>query len=269
MEELQREVADIAVFDDALEPNPGELHLEQPLEIPTGQATGTEDVEGPVVVGIDQAFTEDQAVSVAVAIRDGSVVDIVAGRESLEIPYIPGLLAFREAGAIVDALERLSIEPDLLVLDGSGRLHYREAGIATHVGVLFEVPAVGVAKSILCGRPERSLDDPLPAGARVPILADATVETEPGTVIGHAYQSRQFAQPANRYVNPLIVSPGHRVGADTTVDVVDAQSAGYKLPEPTRLADRAVDRCVTGDLPACDESSERWGESSSGNGCKD
>ncbi|MFB6134138.1 MAG: endonuclease V [Halanaeroarchaeum sp.] len=253
MEAQQRAVAEIATFGDGLDLAASDLWLDDPLDLPPNPSPGTEDPRSPVVVGVDQAFTDEEAVSVAVAIRDGTVVDVAAGREPLEIPYIPGLLAFREAGAIVDALTRLAIDPDLLVLDGSGRIHYRQAGIATHVGVLFAVPAIGVAKSLLCGRPERSLSAPLPEGTRVPILADAEVETDPGTVIGYAYQSRQFPRPATRHVNPLFVSPGHLIGPATTVDVVEALCAGYKLPEPTRLADRAVDRCVKGELSDCGE----------------
>lgn len=242
MTSIQRDVADLATFRDDGVPDPGAVAVEGALSLPEGGAPLPTEGEGQVVVGIDQAFTDDQAVSVAVAIRDGRVVDRATGRASLAIPYVPGLLAFREAGAIVAALGDLSVDPSLLVVDGSGRIHFRQAGIATHVGVLFDVPAIGVAKNLLCGRPARSIEDPLPTGTRVPILADDDVEAPKGTVLGHAFQSRQFPRPERRHVNPLFVSPGHRTGPATTVDLVSALGAGYKLPEPTRLADRAVDR---------------------------
>lgn len=196
---------------------------------------------GPVLVGVDQAFRETDAVSAAVAVQDGRVVEQADGQAPLDFPYIPGLLSFREAPAIVDALESLETPADVLVLDGSGRIHFRQAGIATHVGVLFDTPALGVAKNLLCGTPRRSLDDPLREGERVAIEANRRVDAEAGTVIGYAYQSRQYPNPEKRHVNPLYVSPGHRIGAETAVEIVAATCAGYKLPEPTRLADQRAD----------------------------
>ncbi|ALG81558.1 endonuclease V [Halanaeroarchaeum sulfurireducens] len=241
MKAQQRDIAADATFEDDGAVDPAALRLDEPIELPDGDPPRSGAADAPIVVGVDQAFTDGTAISAAIAVQSGSVVGRSIGRAPLEIPYIPGLLAYREAGAIVDALESLTVDPSLLMLDGSGRIHYRQAGIATHVGVLFDVPAVGVAKSLLCGGPARSLENPLPDGTRVPILADGSVEAPDGTVIGHAYQSRQFPTPARRHVNPLIVSPGHRVSATTTVETVAALAAGYKLPEPTRLADRAVD----------------------------
>ena len=240
MEALQRDLAAAARFENDGAPDPDAIAIETepPLEEP-GEPTG----EGPVVVGIDQAFRDDVGVSAAVAMQDGSVVEVSCGRTPLSIPYIPGLLAFREGGPIVEALSGLSVEPDLLVLDGQGRIHFRQAGIATHVGVLYDVPAVGVAKNLLCGRPARSLDDPLPAGTRVPITADESVTAPEGTVLGHAFQSRQYPNPDVRHVNPLYVSPGHRVDPSTATDLVAALGTGYKLPAPTRLADRSAADC--------------------------
>lgn len=236
MKHLQNELAADAVFEDDLDVTPSEVELDEP---PTEGAPLHADA--PVVVGVDQAFTDDEAVSAAVAVQDGRVVETAEGRVPLDIPYIPGLLAFREGGCILDALENLSVDPDLLVLDGSGRIHFREAGIATHIGVTVNVPSVGVAKSLLCGMPRTPLDaGPFEEGTRIPIEADDSMTASDGTVVGYAFQSRQYPNPERRHVNPLIVSPGHRVNADTTVDFVDALCAGYKLPEPTRLADSAA-----------------------------
>lgn len=218
MEARQRAVREAAAYDDSL-----------PAESPG------------LVAGVDQAFSDEAVVSAVVLRRDGEVVERAVGREPVETPYVPGLLSYREGPATVAALRSLDRDPDLLVFDGSGRIHFRGAGIATHIGVLFDTPAVGVAKSLLCGTPRRSLDDPLPAGARVAIEADGDVSAPDGTVIGHAYQSRQYPNPARRHVNPLYVSPGHRVGAETAVDLVGARCDGYKLPEPTRLADQYAD----------------------------
>jgi deoxyribonuclease V len=94
-----------------------------------------------------------------------------------------------------------------------------------------------VAKNLLCGEPAEPLTGHLEAGERVPILADDSMTAPDGETVGYAYQSRQYPNPEKRHINPLYVSPGHRVSADTTVSLVAALCDGYKLPEPTRLAD--------------------------------
>ena len=196
--------------------------------------------DGAVVVGVDQAFRDDEAVSAAVAMCGDDVVDRSIASAPLPMPYVPGLLAYREGPAICAALDGLDADPDAVLFDGSGRIHPREAGIATHVGVLRDLRTVGVAKSLLCGRPHRSLDAPLEQGECVAIEADEDVEVAAGTVIGHAYQSRQYADTRSQWINPLYVSPGHRIDAETAVDLVAAWCWEHKLPEPIRLADAAV-----------------------------
>jgi len=241
MEALQREIAATAVFDDDLDFDPATVRHDDAGQqtLDTGSDDGRPDP--PLVAGIDQAFVDDVAVSAVVVSRGDEIVERVHAAVETEIPYIPGLLSFREGGAILAALSELDCDPDLLVVDGSGRIHFREAGLATHVGVMFDVPAVGVAKNLLCGTPRESLDRKLSTGTRVGIEADDSVETAtPGTLIGYALQTRQYDSP-KRHVNPLYVSPGHRVSADTTADLVAATTDGYKLPEPTRLADSDAD----------------------------
>jgi deoxyribonuclease V len=210
-------------------------------------------VDDAVVAGVDQAFLDDdRAVSAIVCLRGGEVLERAHAVTDLPVPYVPGLLAFREGGPILAAFERLATAPDLAVFDGSGRIHYREAGIATHVGVTLDLPSVGVAKRLLCGRTREDVDG-RPAGWRTPVLADDRVETADGAdrpadddvVLGYAYQSRQY--DSRPVVNPLYVSPGHRVANETAVDLVAGLCAGYKLPEPTRLADAYADE-VTADL---------------------
>ncbi|WP_226012569.1 endonuclease V [Halomicrobium salinisoli] len=249
MERLQRELAADAVFADDLPVDPaavcGDADPEQQRLGEAGEGgTGSDERSGdepPLVAGVDQAFVDDYAVSAIVVSQGGEVVERVHAAVETEIPYIPGLLSFREGGAILAAFEELDRDPDLALVDGSGRIHFREAGLATHIGVMLDLPAVGVAKSLLCGTPRESLDRKLPVGTRVGIEADDGVETaEPGTLIGYAVQTRQY-ESGNRYVNPLYVSPGHRVGAETAADLVAACTAGYKLPEPTRLADAYAD----------------------------
>lgn len=238
MEALQRDIAEVAVFSDDLAFDPAAVSLDGPVGQATLGETADDAADGatdrPLVAGVDQAFVGDRAVSAVVVLRGREVVERVYAVEPTDIPYVPGLLSFREGGAILSAFEALERKPDVVFVDGSGRIHYREAGLATHIGVTLDVPTIGVAKNLLCGRPRESLDRTLPEGARVAIEADE------GPVIGYAVQSRQY-DSGNQYINPLVVSPGHRVSAETAADLVLATAAGYKLPEPTRLADAYAD----------------------------
>ena len=245
MEALQRDIAAAATFDDDFDFDPDAVGVASAIESGTAgtddeQARirpGDADAASPVVAGVDQAFLDDEAVSAVVAVRDGAVVERTYAVEPLSIPYIPGLLSFREGGPILAAFDRLDVDPDLVLFDGSGRIHFRQAGIATHLGVVLDVPSVGVAKSLLCGRPRSSVDE-LQAGERVAVEADARVEGADGAVIGYAVQTKQY--PSSRRVNPVYVSSGHRVGAESAAAFALALAAGYKLPEPIRLADRYV-----------------------------
>jgi deoxyribonuclease V len=233
MESLQYDVADVARFEDDLGFDPA-----------TVSASTGEDQKGkndrPLVAGVDQAFLDDRAVSAVVVLRGGKIVERVHAVTDLSVPYVPGLLSFREGGPILAAVEELDSTPDLFVFDGSGRIHYREAGLATHLGVVLGTPSVGVAKSLLCGTSRDPLDRALPTGRRVAVEADDRVTASSGTVIGYALQTRQYDSP-NRSINPVYVSPGHRVGAETATDLIERLCAGYKLPEPTRLADADAD----------------------------
>ncbi len=232
MEALQRRVADAARFADDFGFDPTAVAV-------GGDASLTGD--RPLVAGVDQAFLDDdRAVSAVVCLRGGEVIERAHAVTDLSVPYVPGLLSFREGGAILAAFDTLESTPDLVVFDGSGRIHFRQAGLATHLGVVLDAPSLGVAKSLLCGRVESDTDG-RPGGWRAPVVADDRVDAPEGTVLGYAYQSRQYE--SNPIINPLYVSPGHRVSAETTVELVQRLCGGYKLPEPTRLADRYADEC--------------------------
>ncbi len=214
MEEMQREIAEEADWS-------GGLEVE----------------EFSVVAGVDQAFHGDKAVSAAVVLRDGEVVERVDAVTEVEVPYVPGLLAYREGAAAAAALQRLELTPDAVLFDGSGRIHYRQAGLATHVGVLFDAHAVGVAKNLLCGYPVDEVDG-LQEGERVRVEADGDVEAPAETTLGYAFQGKQ---DSSGRINPLYVSPGHRLDAETAVSLVESTVSAYKLPEPVRLADEHAD----------------------------
>jgi len=150
------------------------------------------------------------------------VEEAVAERE-LVFPYVPGLLAFREAPSLLDAFERLTVEPDVLIFDAQGYAHPRRMGLASHLGVLLDKPSVGCAKSLLIGDHEEPEDTP---GALAPVLHD-------GEVIGAAVRTRKG-------VKPLFVSVGHRLSLHAAIALVINCCKGYKLPEPARRAHRLV-----------------------------
>jgi deoxyribonuclease V len=179
------------------------------------------------VAGVDVGFPRrgDQemarAAAVLLSFPDLTPLGDSLVEEPVRYPYIPGLLSFREAPAIIAALERLPEPPDLIMADGQGRAHPRRFGIACHLGLLLDRPALGCAKSRLVGR----YDEPPPEpGAWTPL-------TDHGEVIGAVVRTRAG-------VKPLFVSVGHRVSLETAVALVLACGRGLRLPEPTRLADQ-------------------------------
>jgi deoxyribonuclease V len=178
-----------------------------------------------LVAGVDAAFPENggltRAAAVLMRIPEFEVLDEAVVEQPTEIPYIPGLLSFRELPAIVRALRQLDRRPELVLCDGQGRAHPRRFGIACHLGVETGLATVGVGKSRLCGRH----DAPGEAKGQVSDLVDGD------EVIGRVLRSR-------RGVRPIYVSVGHRVGLDEAVSLVLACTPRYRLPEPIRLADR-------------------------------
>jgi deoxyribonuclease V len=142
----------------------------------------------------------------------------------LEFPYVPGLLSFREIPVLLRALAKLKQAPDLLFCDGHGYAHPRRMGLASHLGILLDTPAIGCAKSLLLGEYGRLAQG---AGSSAP-LRDPKAG---GEVIGKAVRTR-------RGTHPIYVSQGHRVTLETAVRLTLAVSDGYRIPRPTRDADR-------------------------------
>lgn len=137
------------------------------------------------------------------------------------LPYIPGLLSFRELPAILAAWKRLTQQPQLIMVDGQGIAHPRRLGIAAHLGVILDTPAIGVAKSILTGEPRHEEPGSEP-GARLDLF-------DSGERIAALLRTRRGSRP-------LVISTGHRVSLDDAVAWVERCGRGYRLPEPTRLA---------------------------------
>lgn len=187
----------------------------------------TQDRLGPVeyLAGVD-AGVEDggrriRAAVVVLSLPRLEVVDRALGHRPARFPYVPGLLSFREIPAVLNALEQLQRPPDVLLCDGQGIAHPRRLGIASHLGVLLDIPSIGVAKSRLVGTHE-----PVPnrRGAWVALL-------DGEECIGAVLRTRVD-------VKPVFVSIGHRVSLPSAVDIVMQAVTRYRLPQTTREADR-------------------------------
>lgn len=182
------------------------------------------------IAGFDVGFEDDGATTRAAAVLlDADTLEVIdrqVARLPTRMPYIPGLLSFRELPALLDALARLQHAPDLAFVDGHGIAHPRRLGIAAHFGVATALPSIGVAKKILVGAPRMALHDM--RGAFTP-LRDGKEQ------IGWLLRSKPGCLP-------LIVSPGHKVAMPSAPELVMRYVTKYRLPEPTRLADRLASR---------------------------
>lgn len=213
------------------------LHHRHPWDVSTAEARAiqerlrlrveTTDRLGPVacVAGVDVGFDKRRGLTrAAVAVldypslepRDQSLVSLPT-----RFPYVPGLLSFREAPAILAALEELDGLPDVLLCDGQGLAHPRRFGIACHLGVLTDLPSIGVAKKRLVGTHE---DPPDIRGRWAPLVHQ-------DEIVGAVLRTRAG-------VKPVYVSCGHRVSLETAVELVMGCTTRYRLPETTRRADR-------------------------------
>ncbi len=187
----------------------------------------TEDRLGPVrrVAGIDVGFENEgkitRAAVVVLEFPSLELLETAIARLPTRFPYVPGLLSFREIPAVLQALEQIKTAPDLLLCDGQGIAHPRRFGIACHLGILTDLPAIGVAKSRLIGTHE----EPAPEKGSWAPLMDGEER------IGAVLRSRSGVQP-------LYISPGHRVSLESAIEYVLACTPKYRLPETTRQAHR-------------------------------
>jgi len=176
------------------------------------------------VAGADLAFVAPGRARAAVVLLTypelAMAAQVTVEEEEVRFPYIPGLLAFREAPALAQAFARLEPAPQLVVVDGHGLSHPRRFGIACHLGLMLEVPTIGCAKSRLCGH-----HGPVPqaAGQWTPLRDD-------GETVGLVVRTKEGSPP-------VFVSPGHRIGLEEAARWVLALVRGHRLPEPIRLAD--------------------------------
>jgi len=189
------------------------------------QEVVTQDQFGAVqyVAGIDVGFEQDGSITrAAVAVLtypELKFCDQAIARRPTTFPYIPGFLSFREVPAVLDALKQVKTVPDLLLCDGQGLAHPRRFGIACHLGVLTNLPAIGVAKSRLIGTHSEVSNE---RGAWVPLL--------------HKHETIGAVLRTRLGTNPLYISSGHRVSLETAIAYVMGCTTKYRLPETTRYA---------------------------------
>jgi deoxyribonuclease V len=176
-----------------------------------------------VDISVNKWSKTGTAAAVVLSYPDFELIEVRVVTGSLDFPYVPGLLTFREAPLVLAACEKLEITPDLVIVDGQGFAHPRRIGLASHLGLCLDIPTIGCAKSRLCGeyvepsRERGSFND----------------LTDNGEVIGTVVRTRSD-------VKPVFVSVGHRISLPDAVRWVVACCRGYRIPEPTRLAHQAA-----------------------------
>jgi deoxyribonuclease V len=177
------------------------------------------------VAGVDTAYDVEQnllhAAICVMSYPDLGEMEKVTASEEIRFPYIPSLLAFREGPAIMKAIAALTLTPDLFLFSGHGIAHPRQFGLASHFGVLLEIPSIGCARKHLAGQYE-------PLGPERGDAAPLILMNQPAGIV---YRSRE-------QVKPIFISPGHLCGLDEAWSFVVSCIREYRLPEPLRDAHR-------------------------------
>jgi deoxyribonuclease V len=179
------------------------------------------------IAGVDvsthRLHEEGTAAAVVLSYPELEVLEESKVRGKVDFPYVPGLLTFREAPLILEAFRKLSITPDLVLVDGQGIAHPRRFGIAAHLGLLLDIPTIGCAKSRLCGIYEEP-------GM---VSGDCTDLTDDDEIIGKVLRTKSDTRP-------VYVSVGHKISLEQAIHWVLLCCKGFRLPEPTRLAHQAA-----------------------------
>jgi len=182
------------------------------------------------VCGIDVSPNNNRVVVAAVVFSypDLALCERTVAECPVPYPYVPGLLSFREGPATIKAVDQLRIKPDLLIFDGQGIAHPRRFGLASHIGVLLDIPSIGCAKTRLCGH----YQDPSAKAGGFSLLK------EDKDTIGAVVRTRDN-------VKPVFVSIGHRLALETCIEIILASCRGFRLPEPVRQAHLLAGKSLT------------------------
>jgi len=174
------------------------------------------------IASVDASFTDDEIIAVACLYKYPELVYL--GHETAirkaSFPYVPGYLTFREGPAIIEAINSLKIKPDIILFDGQGIAHPKGIGIASHIGVLLDMPTIGCAKSRLIGEYKE------PRFKK----GDWSSLKYNGRTVGAVLRTKGN-------VRPLFVSPGHRIDLKASIEIVLGCTSKYRIPEPLRWAD--------------------------------
>jgi len=203
--------------------SPNEIAVQKHLAGKVIRKAGFDIADVALVAGVDTHFHQGLATAAVVAIRisDLATVDQATAVRKIRFPYIPGLLTFREGPAILAALDHLTTAPDLLIFDGQGIAHPRRCGLASHMGLLLDIPSIGCAKTRLSGRYEAPRSE----------KGSFTYLKDGEETIGAVVRTRSK-------VKPLFVSIGHRINLHDSINIVLRCCSKYRLPETTRRADK-------------------------------
>lgn len=173
-----------------------------------------------LIAGIDQAFVDHNVIS-AVVVCDAKTLNPIEKKYAIvkaTVPYIPGYLSYRESPAAVEAFSKLENKPDILIVDAHGIAHPRGLGMASHLGLLLDIPTIGVAKRLMIGKPKQ------------------------GKIM---HNEKIIAQEVvtRKYAKPLYISIGHRISLKTAVETINkCIKPPHKLPEPLHLAHRYANK---------------------------
>ncbi len=186
-------------------------------------------LEVKTIAGADISYCKDEprvyAAVVLLKIPEFEVTERVSFCSDVTVPYIPGLLSFREAPHLAEAFRKLSQKPDVAMFDGHGRAHPRGLGLASHMGLILDIPTIGCAKKILVG----TFD---PVGEEKGSVSFIEFS---GQRVGAVLRSR-------KKVKPIFVSPGHKISLEKSIEIVLKSLRGYRIPEPIRFAHIFVNR---------------------------
>lgn len=179
-----------------------------------------------LIAGVDVEYDkETYLIAGAIAVMDYDTLEIKAVATHVmhvTFPYIPGLFSFREMPVLLEAWKKLEIRPDLIVCDGQGVAHPRRFGLASHLGIVLDIPTLGCGKTRFFGQYDTLGDE---RGSIAPLLAE-----DNGEQVGNALRTQAG-------INPVFVSTGHKISVQTATDIVLRLATEYRLPETTRKAD--------------------------------